>query len=225
MTSVRPVRKDAFLKALLAADRSPEVIRATGVAVALALTARSDGTRACLSGQQLAVLFAGGGADTTARRHLKVLRDAGWIVQTLQGGRRGNKVYASLYDLSQPSTQMDGWDTVPNRPRLTLQPSTQVDAPSPKRGPRPHLGVGSPEVAPHPARPDDAFLATEVHRLKTGECGPITDSLLERWRKWATDLGVEPDHVEELLADVVVPARLTPPQGLFPDPPQRVDVA
>jgi DNA-binding transcriptional ArsR family regulator len=222
----QPVRRDGFVHALIAADRSPEVLRATGVALALAATARTDGTRASLSGAQLAQLFAGGGTDTTVRRHLKVLREAGWIEQTEQGGRRGNKVYASIYSLSQPSTQVDARDEVPNRPRLTLQPSTQVDASSPQRGPRPHLGAGSLEVAPHPVRVPVAM--GEVIERMANE-GHSADSI----RTWLVGVqGIDPSKVDAVIDSVpglrhllaakapkptpAPNATPTPPPGLFP---------
>jgi DNA-binding transcriptional ArsR family regulator len=223
--SPQPVRRDRYIQALSAADRSPEVLRATGVAVALAMTARSDGTRASLSGPQLAQLFAGGGTDTTVRRHLRALREAGWLVQTEQGGRRGNKVFASIYSLSQPSTQVDARDEVPNRPRATLQPSTQVDASSPQRGPRPHLGAGSLKGAPHPVRVPVLFEEAMNHMADEGH--GVADV-----NTWLLSQRVDPSNVMKLVDAVPglrqrlqdngakAAARAAslpiPPPGLFP---------
>lgn len=218
------------MAALLAADRSPEVIRATPVFLALLATARADGTRACLSGPQLAQLLAGGGTDTTVRRHLKVLREAGWIVQTQQGRKHGNRGYASIYSLSQPSTQTDAWEGGPSRPRRTLQPSTQVDAScSSKEELRPHLGAPSLEVGRYPVRDADTAMAALVGNLLTG--GHTRESAREfllgnRYDAASVDAALARVDSPETGADVVGKpcppvAPLTPPPGLFPDPTRQ----
>jgi DNA-binding transcriptional ArsR family regulator len=131
------LRKDRYLLALVQAAplMTPEVQRAVPVALALALSANSDGANGCLSGVQLARLLSYGVSDRTAGRHLRALREAGWLMQTERGGRRGNKAFASKYALSEPvpTGHLDGrLESGPNRPRLTLQPATQVAASSPR---------------------------------------------------------------------------------------------
>jgi DNA-binding transcriptional ArsR family regulator len=146
-------RSDYVYKLLAAAPTmKPEVHRAIPVALALAGTANADGTRACLSGPQLTQLLSTGQGDRTVMRHLSVLRDAGWIVQTERGRKAGNKGKASIYTLSQPATGgMLG--AGPNLPRHTLQPATAVAAScSSKEELRAHSGARSPEVARDPVR-------------------------------------------------------------------------
>jgi hypothetical protein len=82
-------------------------------ALAIGSTATAAGTRAMMSARELARTM--GRSERSAVTYLSALRRLEWITQTEQGGRRGNKVTASIYDLTQPATQTACWEQAPTR--------------------------------------------------------------------------------------------------------------
>ncbi|MCU1624090.1 MAG: hypothetical protein JWL79_2935 [Frankiales bacterium] len=157
------------------------------VACAMAATARADGSHACLSGAQLTRLFGWGHGDRTAARHLKALRDAGWLVQTERGGRRGKVVKASVYALAMPTRHLGGrlaGESNSPRPWRVGDDSQPATGHAPTR----HLG-GGPLSLTGTRGPGSSADASEPCPRATliAAASKVTDADAERWVRQARD--------------------------------------
>lgn len=208
MTAPRPVttplRRDQYLEALTAAaPLLPKAMqRAVPVALAIGWTANGSGENALRSASQVARVLSC--SEATVRRAIAALLASGWLTQVTQGGRRGNRVTASRYQLSQPVTLDDRLETTPNLSRLTLQPVTQVSASSLKRrGEEPPLGSASREVPPDTeaaaTEPTDALEVAGFWDLVTVD--DVLSWLAEHEDVWRSVPRIDDEVVGLLLAN------------------------